>query len=499
MALAYRQPGVTVEEEVSPTISPLLAAPGLLCLVGPSQGYQTRTDQFVLSGTTPVALPGLPAGATVQAVLSVKDALDPTNGAADGSGYVLTTDYTVSTANGTITRVGAGGIADNTLVVVTYTYIPENYFTPIRLYDQGSVESRFGSSLNSTGTAINSPLSYAAGIAFENGASSVVCLPLFARDTPGDPDTAASQPDATETAALATWQDTLFVLRDIEDINIIVPVIGQSTPNVGDATQVSLFGAIQDHIYFMANQDQYIVAVLGEDSSASNTVAQKATIRSHAATLRSRYNGVVAEQTVLLNISKLTRALPSAIGTKLTLGAQYAAAAVGGMLASRPVSSTLTRQAIAGFLEINDYRDLDDKNTDGATGLFVLEQKGYNIFVRHGVTLDNSNSAKRELSVVRAKHRTVESVRDTLDRQIVGQIVADGNATSIVRTTVIGVLEQLRVQRDIIDYSGVEARFTSLDPTTIQVRFSYRPAFPVNYINVVFSLDLSAGLIEATI
>lgn len=39
-----------------------------------------------------------------------------------GTAYTVTTDYTVSTSNGTITRVGGGGIASGTVVYVSYTY-----------------------------------------------------------------------------------------------------------------------------------------------------------------------------------------------------------------------------------------------------------------------------------------------------------------------------------------------------------------------------------------
>lgn len=497
MALAYRQPGVSIEEVVTPQISPLLAAPALVCLVGQSQGFQTRTDQFALSGTGATPLPGLPVGATVTALVTIKDALDPSKGAADGSGYVLTSDYTVSIANGTITRVGAGGIADGALVNVTYRYLPADYFSPIRLYDLGAVESRFGSALDPTGNTINSPLSYAASIAFENGTDSVVCSPLFVRGTPGDPNTAAAQPNATQAAAVSTWQDTLFPLRDIEDINVIVPVVGQSHANVGDATLLSIFQAIQDHTYFMAQEDQYIISILGEDSSAANTVGQKATIRTHGNTLRGRYGGIIAEQTVLLNTSKFPRALPQ-FNKQIFVGGQYVAAAIAGMLASRPVSQTLTRKGLSGFLGVADPRDKNDKNADAAAGLMVIEQKGGNVIVRHAVTLDNTASARRELSVVRAKHRMIESVRDTIDRQIVGQIIADGNAAGTVRTTVISVLEQLRQGRDLVDYNGVEAKLVSLEPTTILVRFSYRPAFPLNYVDVQFSLDLSGGTITTS-
>lgn len=495
MALAYRPPGVGVSETITPQISPLLAAPALVALVGLTQGYQTRTDQFVLSGTTPVALPGLPAGATLSAVTSVKDALNPNKGATDGSGYTTPGDYTVTLGSGTITRVGAGTIADNTLVNVTYQYIPTDYFFPARMYDLGSVESRYGSGLLVDGVTINSPISYAASIAFENGADSVVVQPLFTRTVPGDATSVPLQPNATQAAAVATWQDTLFPLRDIEDINVIVPIAGQSQANVTDAALLSIFQTVQDHQNFMASQYQYIVSVLGEDASASATVATKATIQSHANTLRGRYGGLIAEQTVLLNTAKFARALPN-FGRSATLGGQYMAAAIGGMLASRPVSASLTRKVVSGFTAALDARDMQEKNADAAAGLMVIEQKAQNIVVRHAVTLDNASPARRELSVVRAKHRMIESVRDTLDRQIIGNIIADGNATSIVRSTVIGVLEQLRQDRDLVDYSGVEARLMSLEPTLIQVRFSYRPAFPLNYVDVVFSLDMTAGTVQ---
>jgi hypothetical protein len=495
MALAYRPPSVTVSETVTPTISPLLAAPALIGLVGLSQGYQVRTDQFTLPGTTAIPLPGLPLGATVTSVDAVKDAVDPSKGQASGAGYTATTDYTVSTANGTITRVGAGGIADGSLVNVTYKYVPADYWSPIRLFDMGSVETRFGPVYDPTGTTIFSPLSYGALIAFENGADSVVLQALFTRTTPGDTTSAPLQPNPTQAAATATWSDTFYVLRDIEDINVIVPLVGQSMPNVGDATQLSLIQVAQDHVNFMANQQQYVVLVVGEDSSASNTVAQKATLLSHANTLRGRYAGAMAQQTVMVSPAKFTRALP-VVGKNINVGGQYMAAAVAGMLASRPVSSSLTRKVVSGFQTVAESRDLQEKNADATAGLLVVENNRGNVVVRHGLTLDTSAVQTRELSVIRAKHRMIESVRDTIDRQIIGNLIADNNAPTIVANTVASVLDALRQSRDLVDFSGVEARYLSLDPTTIEVRFSYRPAFPLNYVNIVFAIDLTTGILS---
>jgi hypothetical protein len=128
----------------------------------------------------------------------------------------------------------------------------------------------------------------------------------------------------------------------------------------------------------------------------------------------------------------------------------------------------------------------------------VIEIRNGVMQVRHALTLDTTSTATKELSVVRAKHRVIESVKQTLDTQIVGQVVADGEAPIVVRSAVIGVLDQLRSERDVVTYGDVQARVSSIDPTVVEVRFSYAPAFPVNYINVTFSLDLSGGTIATT-
>jgi hypothetical protein len=495
MALAYRPPGTSIEEIVTPTIAPLLATPTSLCLIGVAQGFITRTDQVALTGTTAVPLPGLPTGATLSTVTSVKDALDPTKGAANGSGYTLTTDYTVQTAAGTVTRVAAGGIADGRLVNVTYQYLPSDYYEAYRLTSLNAIEQRYGSAYTSDGTQINSYLSFAASVAFENGASDVVCQPLFIRATPGDTTTAKTQPTATQAAATSAWQDTLFALRDIEDVNIIVPIVGQSHENVGDAQQLAILQTVQDHVWFMRGEDQFIIGIFGEDSSASTTVATRSTLQTHAATLKSRYSGAIAEQTVLVSATRASRALP-ALGRSHNVGGQYIAAAVAGSLAPLPISATLTRRGLSGFNSLTEspVPTKSEKNQMGQAGIFVVETVRGQILCRHAITLDDTNSARRELSVVRAKHYMLESVRDTIERQIIGQVPADGNAPFLVRSTVISVLEQLRQGRALVDYGAVQARQKSYDPTVVEVRFSYRPAFPLNFVEIVFSIDLTSGV-----
>jgi hypothetical protein len=244
----------------------------------------------------------------------------------------------------------------------------------------------------------------------------------------------------------------------------------------------------------MKNQQQYIMVVAGEDSSASASVAQMATLRTHATTLAGRYGAEMSEQTILVSPSKFFRYTPTTEATQIAIGGQYMAAAIAGMIASRSVSASLTRKVVSGFSAVGERRTLSDKNSDAASGLLVIEAKAGAIQIRHGITTNTTGgSAKREISVVRAKHVVAESIQDTIETQIVGQVIADGDAPLIVRSAVISVLEELRVADDIVDYRDVQAVVASLDPTEIDVRFSYRPAFPVNYVNVNFSLDLTTG------
>jgi len=497
--MTYTPPGTIITEDFSPTITPSLAPYEDLVLVGPAQGYQTRTDQFKIENSSPVELPYLSSlpGSKLVSVVSVKDALDPSKGAANGSGYEVTHDYTVNAETNSITRVAEGNIELGTLVNVTYTYTPSTYFNAVRLYSLAEVENRFGSAYNAAGTAINSPLSFAAGFAFQNGAGSVICQPLFARATPGDPESAQVEPSATQIAEVSTWEDTLFVLRSIEGLNIISPVIGQSMEHVTDTVQLAVFTAVQNFQSYMRTQQEYIIAFFGEDSSTSSEVAQMSTIRAHAASLQGRFGGELNEQTVLINTSKFGTTLPGLSGKTIAVGGQYVAAAAAGALAARPVSSTLTRSAISGFTSVLDNRLISDKNTDAEDGLMVIEQfQGY-IRCRHAITLDNTQGASRsEISVVRAKYLVIESIKNIIENNIVGKIIADGNSPFVVKSAISGVLSLLVGNKSIVSYGEITAQIASLEPTTIQASFTYRPAFPVNYVTVNFSLNLSTGSIE---
>lgn len=534
MANVYTPPGTSVNQTIAQSVSPLLASPADICIVAPvgtpGSGYAqlTTTDVVLLQGTTPVVLPTISAlnndATLISPVVQVTDVLNPgyaTTGAL-GSGYVENTDFTMSYGQGppdgasaTIARKATGNMPDGTLVAVTYNYFPTDYWNPIRLFDIGSIESRFGPSYASaqnttTGqtyyTGIGSPLSFAARLALANGAQSVICQPLFARATPGNPTSAQVAPTAQAIASSATWADTLYGLRPFVDLDIIVPIIGQDTNYVSNQAVLQIFGAVQSHQQYQSSQQQYIVSIFGEDGTASNSIFQQlqgsgaGSVRAHAAQLQSNFGNAISSQNVLINNTKFQVTTPGGYTNDFNVGGQYAAAAVAGALGGRPVSSSLTHSALVGFKGLTDTRGPAEKNADAGAGLFVLEAYQGLIRCRHAITLDIADGvAEAELSVVRAKYLMMESIQQTLDSQVIGQIIADGNSPIVVSSAITGVLSLLQQSGAIVAYSAVNAQLTSVNPTIITATFSYRPAFAVNYVNVNFAIDLTSSLITANV
>lgn len=508
MTLPYSPPGVTVSEVVDPTIAPLIAPPALIALVGPANGHITRrqllTFRQVDEEEVPVPL-NVPNGSIVTEVTKVEDAVynsdkvyveeddyivniseegsqSPTNDAATIERVPPSEDEEEENTGGTIPQ----GVAPDYeySVYVTFKYIPEDYWEPYRVTNLFEVYDRFGQSLDVSGAdvSINSPLSYAAEVAFENGATELICQPLF--------ENANAPVQPTDPTEAQNWEATLTALRVAPDVNLIAPIIPSG---MATSDQFAVMQKVQDHINYMRTEDQeYIIGVFGVDSVNSSITAQD--IRTQARALAGRFGGQLAQQMVLISPSKFVRPYRSG---GLLVGGQYMASAVAGMIAARPVYQSLTRKIVSGFVDIAEARTKAQKNQDAASGLMVIEIRNNSMEVRHALTLDTTSTAAKELSIVRAKHRVIESVKQTIDTQIIGQVIADGEAPTVVRSAVIGVLDQLRSERDIVAYGDIQSRVSSIDPTVVEIRFSYAPAFPVNYVNVVFSLDLSGGLLTA--
>jgi hypothetical protein len=414
-----------------------------------------------------------------------------------------TSDYTKAVDNGatpfptaTITRTAAApttiGVADNRRTVrVSYNSVSSDYYMPLRFFNYQDVENKFGAAFDSTTGTIVSPLSFGAYLAFANGASDIVAQAVFTTSNIEDSQATRSAPRNKVTdisGYVADWGYSFKSLRSFSDVNVIVPLIGQDA-YVTDNSVLSVLQALQDHVSYMADNDEHIFILTGEDSG-TNGRASLSTLQNHARALGAH---TYAERTAL--VSPASFAFPTQASSKgyISIGGQYVAAALSGQLAKRPIQDALTRKSIVGVIDVLDYRTKLDKDNDAQSGLLVVERRNGLVAVRHATTTAVSSVNSQEISVVRAKLYMVESIRRTVDNQIIGQIIADENAPTIVGVTIQGVLQNLVQSGAIVSFSGLQARPLPGLPTQIEVRFSYKPSYPLNYVSIVFSIDVSTG------
>lgn len=472
----YQPPGVYVEEDLSSLVNVIGVRPTVVAIVGPGVGYRTATETMTLTGTTPVEISN-PGVNPTSVVLT----------AADGTVYALTDDYTVSSAAGpdgniltttdntvSVTRVATGAIADGALVYVSYRYTDAQYHAPLRVQDFDDVQDAYGPPVDMETGAILSPLSFAAKIAMENGARHLVLVP-----TTGEADEATR---AELTAAYAK-------LEAVADVNVIVPLpvaITGSTAEPGDTTNVGT--DLKAHCESLANDGVFRVGILGLESTA--TVDPATAIDSYRS-------------------SRVVLAWPNRLfyyhgyrNVSVEVAGYYLAAAYAGRIAAQPVQTPLTKKEITGFsgfpAATAAAMTLSQKNSWSETGIAVTEvNRAGRMVVRHGTTTNRTNVQTRELSLVRAKDALVNLLYETMESsELVGGYI-DADTPSVVTGVIEGVLESAKGSDLIVDYTGLKIRQLLGDPSVMEVKFQYRPAYPLNYIVISFSIDTSTG--ESTV
>lgn len=181
----------------------------------------------------------------------------------------------------------------------------------------------------------------------------------------------------------------------------------------------------------------------------------------------------------------------------LTLPGYFAAAAVAGLQASLAPQEPLTRKQVYGFTSVADQ--------DTSSNIFKMQSKGVlvifqdrlgRLIIKHGLTTDMSNVYTREISIVTASDRLSDFIVDTLDSgSLVGSAMTS-DTPNMVMAAVSSALENAVVQGLIFDYADVLYRIPSDNVTLIEVRFSYKPSLPLNYIHVLFAIDTTSSTVQ---
>lgn len=369
------------------------------------------------------------------------------------SGNVTTTLTNESTSDATAALAATPpyGIASGDTVLVNYQFTDENYFQPTPLDNYNDILNKYGAPFDANGN-ISSPLTFAARIAYQNGASEIICL-------------AAASNSASDIATALPFLASQPQVR----------LVGVTS---GDPNAASALAA---HVTSMNSQGLFRQAIGGFDGSTT-PVTDASMI---AAAKAYNYEGLALVSPATFYM------LNPVTGNPMKVGAQYAAAGILGMFAARDVQIALTRKTLVGFSDLADPRTPTQQALDSAAGLMVVRNQGGVLQIRHQTTTAVATANTAEFSVVRAKYEMGHRLEDALDAGVVGIVVPIENVPIIVNGVVTNILEALVLEGAISLYGSVSSSLT--DPTTVTVSFIYFPAFPINNIIVSFSIDTNTG------
>lgn len=485
----YVPPGVYITQDTSPLLVTTGVPTTLVALIGPSAGFQTYSEQILLSDTVSVQLVQRGIDQTSIVVSKLSDSSVLSN-----AEYDLVTSAVPSVTSDfftTITRTDGGSLSADTPVYVTYDYTDPTFFGPKIVDNFTDVKNFYGVPLNPTvptpGDAsynpINSPISLAAQIAFANGATTLVMVAT----TP--PPSTATTDAAISIANREALQDAYDQVSNTYSINVIVPI----TDGILDADAAATGGDLKGHVESQSTQGYFRIGIIGFSTTPDITTSPLGLVNT---------GGLHSGRMVFAYA--VPEGLAYFAGTQsqtLGLGHQYLAAAYSGRLSALPVQKALTRESIAGFTGIaGNPLPQTTMNSYAANGIALTYlDRSNNLTVRHGVsTIGNLDLNLTELSVTRATDALVNLLQVGTDQSsLIGEPVTLDTPLA-VKSIVSGILEQAVSTGIIIAYESLAVRVRSTNPSVIEVQFAFVPAYPLDYIAITFSIDTTTGVNDLT-
>jgi hypothetical protein len=187
-------------------------------------------------------------------------------------------------------------------------------------------------------------------------------------------------------------------------------------------------------------------------------------------------------------------------GDTLTLNGSYVAAAVAGTIDGQesPVVP-ITGSLVTGVTLPDDFYTPGEMNLMASNGVCVVYSKTGINRVRHGLTTDPSSVDTKEISIVASDDLVRRVTRASLTAKYIGKgIVIDPGTVSSVANSVKAIWEQMVKNRMIYAYGTkndpttgevpITANQDPNDPTLINVSGSVKYLYPLNYIQITFSL-----------
>lgn len=376
-----------------------------------------------------------------------------------GAGTVTINDASTNTYSDTVTDASAypnqlPGISPTDTVTVQYNFADTTYYEPTLFVDYNDIIDRYGEPFTDTGL-IDSELAFGAKIAMLNGADSVVCVAV------------------PSNATVQQWQDAVLRLEEDEDSTVVVPLTGNT----------SIHASVAAHCLTMKGRNVFRTAVFGLDGVAGTV--SPTDLRNFA----SSYN----RDDIQVASPAIFRYFNTYLNTEIEIGGQYMAAALAGMRASRQPSDSLTRQVIAGFSGVGEKRSSVAMNQDAQAGLAVIEQRGGVIRLRHDITSAPGVVSTRETPVIMQKYNMIRGILGVYENSVVGKLKANSESLAYVLGLTSSYLNNLVRSGQLDSFNGLGVNYSASDPTTVEVRWQYKPIYTIHYVSITIGINISTG------
>ena len=204
---------------------------------------------------------------------------------------------------------------------------------------------------------------------------------------------------------------------------------------------------------------------------------------------------VVAPQAITINPG-LNSTTGYSNGT-YTLNGQYIAAALAGVFVGQPdVYVPITHKNVVGFVNIPNQISPNDSQTVQSLGGTVIRQRNDgSIYVRHGLTTDNTNWMTQEISINAIGDRLAQNIQSAIDNStIIGSALTQATLSSL-QSIVLATLMRSVNTNLIQTFQNLSYTYNGSSPTTVKVSFQYSPTFPLNYVQVTMSVNTNTGVI----
>ena len=369
--------------------------------------------------------------------------------------FVLGTDFTVT--NNTIIWIGTHKPSAGSTYYVSYNQNKgSSFYQPSVFTDPSTVESIYGPALSN---GVISEVTLGSQIAFENGASEVVCLQV------------SNNLLATQKAAID--------LLETQDIDFLL------YPGVG-ACNITLQQYAMAHCLRMSTDTEkmeriYITNPSSGSVVSSDIINSAIAFNNDVVTMIAPPSMNVVLTDAICNID-LTVSVPSA----------FAGCAIAGISTAYGAdeATPLTRAQLLGIDSLNGSWKNSVMDQMDANGVLILVNNNGVIQVRHAVTTAVGNINQEELEIKILRNQTRKDLRALFD-PFIGQKY-DNKLNGKLASTLVNFCNQKVTNKiyESYDPSSISVVQSASDPRKALISYTFTPVYTDTEIDITFAIQL---------